>query len=440
MKPRKSEIDFMAPKVGALRTTGHPFAVMTLAVIVSLLVVFLLWASIFEIDVVTRGVGQIIPSQKTQVVSHFEGGTIQKVFVKEGDVVEAGQPLIALDPLVAQSKYKTNREQYYRYLAASERLQAQLDGKDYQVPEIIQKEAPLVASEEMERYLERKRQVETQKAIAEEVVLQKAQIIEEDKANLDQAKDQLVFAEQELEMVGPLVKEELISKREVLRLKRDIATLKGDIAKGKASLPKDQAALKQAQHELEQVLNNFNNEDQEKLREVEIKLAEEQGEFRESADLLKRTILRAPVKGIVKEIKVKTVGSAIRSGEEIMNVVPYEDTLLVEAKVLPADVAFTHPGQLASIKITAYDYSIYGSIDGKLLKISADTVYDEEQKHSYYKVLLQTDKNYLEYKGSKLPIIPGMTTQVDILTGKRTVLMYILKPILRGVKESFQER
>jgi adhesin transport system membrane fusion protein len=435
-----SEFDYMAPKIAALRKTSHKFTLMTLSVIGSLVLIFIIWAIFADIDVLTRGQGQVIPSQKTQVISHLEGGIVQKILVKEGDLVEAGQVLMIIDSTVAKSKYKTNREQYLRYLAITSRLHAQLDNKDYQVPEEVQKEAPPIAQEERHHYLERKQQFETQKAIAQDAVIQKQHAIEEDKEKIKQIKEQLSLAEEELAMVAPLVVEELISKREILRLKRDTANIKGDFSTAKASLLKDQAALAQAQDELIQVTNRFRNEDEEQLKDLKIKLSEEEWQVLESQDRLKRTEILSPVKGVVKEIKIKTVGGVVRSGEEIFTVVPFEDTLLVEARVLPSDIAFLHTGQQAKVKASAYDYSIYGSLNGRVIEISADTVHDPEQKRDFYRILIQTDKNYLEYKGKKLAMLPGMIVDVDILTGERTVMQYLLKPFIRGASESFSEK
>jgi len=437
---RTKEYSFMAPKVGALSQKPHSFASITLILIGSLLTIFLIWASFAEIDVVTRGNGHVIASKKNQIIAHLEGGIIKKVLVGEGDLVEAGQVLMVIDPTVAIARYAAHRENYLRYLAAVDRLQAQIDNKEYQVPEEVQKEAPLIADEEMLRYIERKDQVDTQKDIAKKAIIQKQQEIAEQKEKINQLQDQLTLSEEEVKMVAPLVVEQLISKREILRLKRDTANLKGEVATAKEAIAKNQAALEQAQFELNNVENRFQNEDYEQLKDIKIKLENERASLLEAQDRMTRADIRSPVKGVVRDIKIKTIGGVVRGGEEIMQIVPFEDTLLVEANILPSDVAFLHSGQKASVKITAYDYSIYGSLNGKLLEISADTVHDPEQKKDFYRVFLRTDKNYLDHDGKKLPIIPGMTVEVDILTGSRTVMEYMLKPIIKGFSTSFKER
>lgn len=430
----------MAPKVAAVRKTSHKFTLITLTVIVSLVLLFIIWANFANLDVISRGQGQVIPSQQTQVISNLEGGIVKQILVKEGELVEAGQPLMHLDSTMATSRYQANREEYLRYLSAVARLQAQLDNKPFQVPAEVSKEAPKIAEEETARYQKRMEQLKNQQTIAEDVIKQKQQALDEDKERLRKAEEQFRLADDELKMVSPLVAQELISKREILRLKRDIASIEGDVATQKASLLKDQAAIAQAQSELEQVKNRFQYEDQEQLKDLSIKLAAEHGEVLETKDRLTRTEIRSPVKGIVKEVKFKTVGGVVRPGEEIFTVVPYEDNLFVEARIAPSDIAFIRPGQEAHVKISTYDYTIYGSLKGHVVEVSADTIHDPEQKRDFYRVLIQTNKNYLEYKGEKHPIKPGLTVQADILTGQRTVMSYLLKPFKRGTEEAFTEK
>jgi adhesin transport system membrane fusion protein len=438
--PHLKELDYLQPKIAAQSEVTHRFAVITFGVIATLIVLFLIWSSVATISVITNGHGKVIPSQEVQIISHLEGGIIQNVLVKDGEMVKAGQVLVRLDPNIAQAREKSNREEYLRYLAAAERLEAQIEGKPYTVPDLVKKEAPLIAESEMNHYRERIQQIENQKIIAEEIIVQKKQELEEEKARLNQAQAQYGLSQKEVNMVEPLVKEQLISKREILRLERDAANLKGEIEKSQASLPKLQAALDQANIELKQVGIKFKNEDQEILRDVKIKLSEEKGQLSESQDRLSRNEIRAPMNGIVKDIKLKTSGGVIRPGETILEIVPVDDTLLVEAMVLPSDVAFLHPGQDATVKITSYDYAVYGTLKGKVIEISPDAVHDQEQRKDFFRVKVVTDKNYLEYRGKQLPITPGMPADVDILTGDRTFLQYLLKPIIKGSQESFTER
>ena len=434
------ELDYMPPIVAASRRQARKFAVVTMGVVIGLVLLFLVWASLAEIDESVRGNGKIIPSSKTQMIANLEGGIVEEVFVREGDVVEPNQILMRIDKTIAQARYSGDRTQYFQFLATAARLRAQINGEEYVVPEIIQKEAPDVAAEEMNHYRESMAKVENEVAIAQDEVNQKKQELLEFEGRLEQAEEEKGFAEQERAMIEPLVKRGLTAKRDLLRLQRDISDLKGEISSASANIPRARSDFEQAQKELNKVKNDLRNQDLEQLRDIEVRLAEAQGQMTEHGDRMNRTDLRSPVKGIVKDVKVKTVGGIIEPGEDVIEIVPYEDKLLVEANINPKDVAFIHPGQKATVKVTAYDYAVYGSLEAKLEGISADTSYDEQQQQWFYRIWLRTDDNHLEKAGEVLPIIPGMTTEVDILTNKRTVLQYILKPIIRGLDRSFTER
>lgn len=434
------ELDYMPPIVAASRRQARKFAVVTMGVVIGLVLLFLVWASLAEIDESVRGNGKIIPSSKTQVIANLEGGIIEEVFVREGDVVEPNQILMRIDKTIAQARYSGDRTQYLQFLATAARLRAQINREDYVVPEIIQQEVPEVALEAMNHYRESMAKVENEIAIAQDEVNQKKQELLEFEGRLEQSQEEKGFAEQELAMIEPLVRRGLTAKRDLLRLKRDISDLKGEISSAKANIPRARSDYEQAQKELNKVKSDLRNQDLEQLRDIEVRLAEAQGQMIEYGDRMNRTDLRSPVKGIVKDVKVKTVGGVIEPGEDVIEIVPYEDRLLVEANINPKDVAFIHPGQKATVKVTAYDYAVYGSLEAKLEGISADTSYDEQQQQWFYRIWLRTDDNHLEKAGEVLPIIPGMTAEVDILTNKRTVLQYILKPIIRGLDRSFTER
>lgn len=434
------ELDYMPPIVAASRRQARKFAVVTMGVVIGLVLLFLAWASLAEIDESVRGNGKIIPSSKTQMIANLEGGIIEEVFVREGDLVEPNQILMRIDKTIAQARYSGDRTQYVQFLATAARLRAQISGEDFVVPEIIQEEAPDVAAEEMNHYRESIAKVENEIAIAQDEVNQKKQELLEFEGKLEQSQEEKGFAEQELAMIEPLVKRGLTAKRDLLRLKRDISDLKGEISSANANIPRARSDFEQAQKELNKVKSDLRNQDLEQLRDIEVRLAEAQGQMTEYGDRMNRTDLRSPVKGIVKDVKVKTVGGVIEPGEDVIEIVPYEDKLLVEANINPKDVAFIHPGQKATVKVTAYDYAVYGSLEANLEGISADTSYDEQQQQWFYRIWLRTDDNHLEKAGEVLPIIPGMTAEVDILTNKRTVLQYILKPIIRGLDRSFTER
>jgi len=434
------ELDYLPPVVAASRRQAKQFAVVTMGVIMGLVVLFFVWASLAKIDETVRGTGRIVPSQKTQMIANLEGGIVKAVLVKEGDIVEPNQVLMKIDKTIAQARYKGDREQYLSYLAAQARLQAQINGTDFAMPSEVTEEAPKIAEETMQHYQDALKQHASEAKIADEVVNQKKQGLIEIQSKLKQSQESYDLAQQELAMIEPLAEQGLTAKRDLLRLKRDLSELSGQIEGATAGVPKAQAELDQALQELQKVKGDLKNRDMEQLRDVQVKLAEEKGTMTENNDRVSRTDLRSPVKGIVKDIKVKTVGGVIQPGQNVIEIVPFEDALVLEANVTPRDIAFIHPGQHATIKITAYDFAIYGGLEGKLQEISADSTYDEQQKQWFYRVTLKADKNHLEKAGTVYPIIPGMAAEVDITTGKRTVLAYLMKPIIRGLNNSFTER
>lgn len=434
------ELDYLPPIVAASRRQARRFAVVTMGVVIGLVMLFLFWASLAEIDESVRGNGKIIPSQKTQLIANLEGGIIEEIFVREGDLVEPDQILMRIDKTIAEARFSGDREQFLRYLAASARLRAQINGDEFVVPDEVLEGAPQIAQEEMAQYKAAVLKLENELAIANDEVNQKKQELLEFESRLAQAKEEKNLAQQELNMIEPLVRQGLTAKRDLIRIKRDISDLKGEIASAEANIPRAQADFEQAQKELEKVRTDLRNADQEQLRDIEVRLSEARGQMREFGDRVDRTDLRSPVKGIVKDVKIKTVGGVLEPGEDVIEIVPYEDNLVVEANIDPKDVAFIHPGQQATVKITAYDYAIYGGLDADLTGISADTSYDEQKQQWFYRIWLQTDANHLEKGEDSFPIIPGMTVEVDIKTGKRTVLQYIMKPIIRGLNRSFTER
>ncbi len=436
------DVEYLPPVLAASKRQAKRFAIIILWIVLGLIVSFFLWASLFEIDEITRGQGKIIPSQSIQIVDNLEGGIIREILVEEGDVVEDGQLLIRIDKTKAKAAYKGNREQYFYYLTTVKMLESILKNKPFKIPPEVQKEAPQIAKEAQKHYEDRINEIKVATNIADDLILQKRQELLDFKAKQKQAAGELKFVKQELAMLEPLAGEGLIGKRDMLRLRRDLASLEGQLESANVNIPRAEAALKQAEREKEQQLLRFRNEDAEQLNDTLIKLAEEVSDLTASADELKRTDVTSPMKGIVKEIKVDTVGGVVGPGEDLVEIVPYEDTLLVEARISPQDIGFIHPGLEAVIKLSAYDFSIYGGLDAKVVEVSADSVTDAEKQppETYYRAILKTNTNHLTHKEKNLPIIPGMTGEVDVITGERTILKYLMKPIIKGLQRSFGER
>lgn len=435
-----SELEFMTPVSAAHLSKPSPMANIMLYSIVSFFVIAFAWAKLAEIDEVTRADGRVIPSSQIKMVDHLEGGIVKDILVREGEVVESGQVLLRIDNTVAQARYEEGVAHYYQAMAQVERLRAQTEGREFVMPQIVTREAPDVARKEMERYRSSVERLDNEKAIAAREVDQRRQELLETTGRVEQIKDRLELANEELKLTEPLVKAGVAPKVDLIRIRRDVNEAKGELASAKTNVTRAEAALKQAERRGSHVDAQMRNDDLRELREAESRWAEVQDALTTGKDRLTRTELRSPVRGTVKELLVNTIGGVIQPGQDLVAIVPLEDSLLIEAQVRPSDVAFLRPGLPAIIKITAYDFAVYGGMDGKLVDISADSIQDEKGQ-DFFRVRLRTDKNYLGRDETKpLYISVGMTASVDIKTGKKTVWEYIMKPIKRAWQNSMGER
>lgn len=362
------------------------------------LLVFFIWAALFKLEEVSTGTGKVIPSSKEQIIQSLEGGILTKLDVKEGDIVEKGTILAQLDPTRFASNVGESQSLLVSSLATSARLRAEVNGTALQFPEIVQKDSQLVR-EETQLYNTRRKNLEE---------------------SISDLTTSLTLVQQELRMTEPLVAKGAASEVEVLRLKRQASDLQKQI-----NDTRSQYYVK-AREELSKA-----NTDVETQRQI----------VKGKSDTLNRTVFRAPVRGVVKEIDVMTLGGVIPPNGKIMTIVPLDEQLLIEARISPRDIAFIRPNQQALVKITAYDYAIYGGLHGKVTVISPDTIRDEvKQDQFYYRVYIRTDSDKLQNKqGKTFAITPGMVATVDIRTGQKTVLDYLIKPFNKA-REALRER
>jgi len=435
----QKNIDFMPSVLAAERRREDRFAPILLFVIVTIILVLLIWAGLAEIDEVTRGDGKVIPSSKIQLVDHLEGGIIKEILVSSGDVVDKDQVLLRIDNTVAQARFAEGEELYYRYLAGVERLKALIDGKEFIVPEEVKNNAQAIAIDQMQQYEGVKQRLLNEQNIAQREVEQRKQEHIEVVNRLKELKQQYSLVKEEVNITAPLVKRGLAPKVDLLRLQREASEMRGEIDSTKTNIVKADAALKQAERRLKQVPININTELWRELRDTQSRLASAQESFKTEGERYSRTEVRSPVHGIIKQLLVSTVGGVIQPGEDLAEIVPLEDTLTIEAQVKPSDIAFLRPGLESSVKFSAYDYSIYGDMKATLVRISADTIEDDEG-NSFYKIYLRTKGNKLSKSKEAVAVIPGMTVTVDILTGKKTILNYIMKPIIKTTSLALSER
>lgn len=415
-------------------------AVALLLAIVCMIAGGLVWASQAELDEVTRGQGKVVPASEVQVAQNLEGGIVSEILVTAGQTVEAGQVLLRIDDTSADASLQELQETWWGLAAAIARLSAEVTGSELSFPDDLMAARPdLVAKE---RRLYEARQLELASAVdaLRQQADQKRGELAELEAQLAGLEKQYALALEQYNLVKPLEKSGAVSKVEVLELERTLAEMEGDMARIRASLPRARAAIAEAESRIAEKQASFRALAQADLNDRTVKQSALSEQMRGRADRKTRTEVRAPVKGVVKQVKVTSIGAVVKPGDSLVEIVPLDDQLLVEVQIKPADVAFLHVGLPARVRLTAYDYAIYGALDGKLEWVSADTFVDDKG-NSFYRARVRTNETSLVGKqGESLPILPGMVAEVDILTARRTVLAYLLKPILRARELAFSER
>lgn len=401
-----------------------------------ILLVLLLWAALAKVDEVTRGAGKVIPSSQLQVIQSLDGGIVSEILVREGQVVDKDQLLLKIDETRFVSSLRENRAEYLSLVAKAARLTALAEGKPFALPPEVAKEFPQIAAQERTLYDARRMELEAQVGIARQQLAQRNQELVEVRARRDSAAQGHELTQRELAATKPLLGSGAVSEVEVLRLERDVGRYRGERDQAAAQISRIQAAIGEAVRKIEEVELNFRNEARMQLADVSGKVNALSESSTALSDRVKHSSVKSPVHGTVKRLLFNTVGGVVQPGNPIIEVVPLEDTLLLEANVHPKDIAFLRPGQQAIVRFTAYDFAIYGSLDAVLEHIGADTVTDDKG-NAFYVCRVRTLKSSL---GENLPIMPGMVAEVDIKTGKKTVLSYLLKPILRAKAVALTER
>jgi membrane fusion protein, adhesin transport system len=407
--------------------------VRTLGIVVA---VFVLLAAAIQIDEITRGEGKVIPSRQLQVLQSLDGGIVSDIAVQEGQVVEVGQLLLQIDSTRFQSSANEGQAQYSSLSAKAARLRALAEGTKFDPPAQTLKDEPQLVEEERRLYEARNSELEAQLSIARQQLTQRQQELTETRAKHAQAAQAYDLSARELTVTKPLLASGAVSEVELLRLERDVARFRGERDMASAQISRVQSAIAEASKKIQEVELNFRNDARKELADTLGKLNAMSETNLGLEDKVKHSAIRSPVKGTVKRLLVNTVGGVVQPGKDIVEIVPLEDALLLEAKVAPRDIAFLHPGQPAIVKFTAYDFSIYGGLPAKLEQIGADSLTDEKG-NTFYVVRVRTDRPSL---GKDLPIIPGMVAEVDIVTGHKSILSYLLKPVLRAKQAALTER
>lgn len=438
----ESDLDYMSVVDAALYRRGHRWAYALSLTICLLLASLLVWTNYAILDEVTRGTGQVIPSQRVQVIQNLEGGILEETLVRENQIVEKGDILVRISNEMAQSTLKDVASQALEHQAAIARLKAESSGTEPIFSEDLQAKSPKAVTDQMAIYRARMDQLTQEMNILRSQYTQRVQEASEMAIRRNQAAQDLKLAQEQMNIAKPLMEKNVYPRVEYLSLERSVSSLRGDLQSLNVAIPRTQQAAQEIKERQAQRMAEFRATALQEMNQHQVELNSKLHALSAGQDRVTRTDVRSPVRGTVKQVILNTAGGVVKPGEPILEIIPLDDTLLIEANIKPADIAFLHPGQKAMIKITAYDFSIFGGLEGSVEQISADTIEDTkgDKKESFYKVKLRTQSATLAYRGEKLPIIPGMTASVDILTGKKSVLDYLLKPILKAKENALRER
>jgi adhesin transport system membrane fusion protein len=399
--------------------------------------VLLIWASLGYIDEVVRGQGKVVPSRQVQVVQSLDGGVVEEILVRPGQRVDAGQVLLRLDPTRSTASLGENKAETLALKAKAARLEALATGEPFKAPDDVLKQAPNVVEMERRVWESKTQELQTAISIARDQFNQRQQELRETMANRDQAASSCSLTSEELRVTKPLLSSGAVSEVDLLRLQRDVARFCGEAKAAGAQIGRIQAAIQEAERKVQESELNARNLARVELSETRGKLSSlEQGQLA-LQDRVKLAEVRSPVRGTVNNLMANTVGGVVQPGKDILDIVPMDDTLLLEVQINPKDIGFLHFGQKAEVKFTAYDFAIYGGLAGKVEQIGANTITDEKG-NSFYIVKVRTDRAHVG--DDSRPIIPGMQAEVHILTGQRTLMQYLLKPILRAKANAFTER
>lgn len=423
----------------AVRLRPSWAALVMMALIMALVIAGMIWASVTEVEELTRGEGRVVPTQDIQIVQSLEGGILQELSVSEGERVEKGQVLLRISDVQFASEERGTEAKLAGLRVKKARLEAEIEGRPLELPMDLADFVPDIVASEQALYQSRQRELEDAFRILDERISKAEAGIAETKARISQLYNSRKLLQEELEITRDMVAKRAKPKLEQIRLERELGDMNGEINAQSQKKKGLESELQVAQTEKSSQGNKFRSQSLRELNEVETELAGLREDIKSISDRVARTELRAPVAGIVNSIAVTTLGGVVESAQQLVEIVPMDDALKIIARVKPDEIAFLHPGQPVNVKVTAYDPQQYGALKGKLTRIAANSVTTQEGG-VFFEVEVRTDKNYLGTEEKPLRITPGMVANVEIITGKRTILTYLLKPLYRAQARALRER
>ncbi len=407
--------------------------------LVALVAAFIVWASFASLQEVTTGRGRVTPASKIQVVQNLEGGIVREVLVREGTFVREGDVILRIDPTIAGSSLGEAREKMQGLTVLIARLEAEVEGRPLAFSTEIESSRPDLVSHQREHYETRRKEIEAAVATFDSQERQRRQEITETQSKIETLRRGLAIAQEELELIRPLERMKAASRSELLVAQGKLNDTRGALEATTLALPRLEAAMDEIARRRTERIEAFRSDGLQRLSSARVEFAALVELSKGTEDKLARTTVRAPTAGIVKTVHVTTPGQVVQPGHNLVEIVPVNDNLVVEAQVRPQDIAFLRPGQDALVKITAYDFAIYGGLSAKLENIGADSI-STDKGETYYIIRVRTDKANLSHRGSALPIIPGMVAEVDVITGSKTVMGYLTKPLVRLRQVAMRER
>ena len=403
------------------------------------IVTLVVWASLAEIDEITRGNGDVIPYGQNQVIQNLEGGIVESILVQEGESVKEGEVILKITNAKSLSNSTTNQMKFQELKAKKIRLLAEANQLKFDNIKTDNQELKRQIELAKKLFDSNRLEIEAKDNSIVQQIEQRKQEYKEAKARIRTLKKSLEYVTEEIQMTAPMVREGIKSKVDFLKLKREANGIENDIEAAALSLPRLQYAIEEYRQKRIESKQLFINTAKKELNEVSAEMSRLKTQQIEFTDKVDRTMVKSPVNGIIQKLFVHTVGGVVKPGADLVEIVPTNKKLFLEIKIKPSDIAFIHPGAEAKIKVSAYDFAIHGGLTGHVVNISPDTITDKKE-NTFYLIHVETDKNYLGTKEHPLKIIPGMTVNVDIVTGKKTIMQYILKPILKSKQYVFSER
>jgi len=411
------------PFVGSAKRHRQPLSGSQLIIVASALgfALFLLWAALAQVDEVTAGQGKVIPTSKIQIIQASQPATVQELLVRSGQRVQRGQLLARLDNPTSreiQAETESLQQRAARLAAEGSGTSANLSGEEANLSSV------------------RRQALSSRIAALNATADQRRREASEAAATISSLQSSLALAQRNVAMLEPLAEKNIVPQTELLNARREVVDLQGRIAAAREQQSRAMAAVREAQAQASEAGFSFRHEALNERSQVEARIAVNQESLRGA----RGQELRSPVDGVVNDVQVTTVGGFVQAGQKVMEVVPLGEKLLVETRIKPSDIAFIKVGDKALVKVTAYDFSIYGGLEGRVVQVSADSIYDEVERQAYFNVIVETERSFLERDGRRLPITPGMMTDTQIITGRKSVLSYLLKPVLKARSEALRER